>query len=439
MNIREAKEQVKNAMIAYFTKDGDGEYKMPIEKQRPVFLMGPPGIGKTAIMEQIASEMGVGLLSYSMTHHTRQSALGLPFIEHKVYQGESYDISEYTMSEIIASIYDLMEETGVKEGILFLDEINCVSETLAPIMLQFLQYKIFGRHRVPDGWIVVTAGNPPEYNNSVREFDIVTWDRLKRIDVEPDYEAWKAYAYEKHVHPAIVTYLEIKKADFYRIETTVDGKKFVTARGWDDLSQMMYLYEENHLPVDELLISQYLQNPRIAKNFAVYYDLYQKYQSDYQVDEILAGTVGDEITLRAKEAKFDERLSLLGMLLDALSGKSKTVIEKDLAANELVGLLREYKMMVARTEKSPGEWLEEMIERQRENIAQGAKAGSLSREGIVRMKRVVKLLEQGSPKVEKALDGKEAFLVLKELLEESRAANKAEASSVKANFEAVFS
>ena len=159
MNIKEAKQQISNAMKAYFAKDDSGNYLIPTERQRPVFLMGPPGIGKTAIMEQIASEMGVGILSYSMTHHTRQSALGLPFIEHKNYNGVEYAISEYTMSEIIASVYDLMEETGVKEGILFLDEINCVSETLAPVMLQFLQYKVFGRHTVPDGWIVVTTGN----------------------------------------------------------------------------------------------------------------------------------------------------------------------------------------------------------------------------------------------------------------------------------------
>ena len=124
MNIKEAKEQIKNAIVAYFTKDESGDYIVPVEKQRPVFLMGPPGIGKTAIMEQIAAEMGVGLLSYSMTHHTRQSALGLPFIEHKNYQGLECDISEYTMSEIIASVYDEIERTGKKEGILFLDEIN---------------------------------------------------------------------------------------------------------------------------------------------------------------------------------------------------------------------------------------------------------------------------------------------------------------------------
>lgn len=69
----------------------------------------------------------MGIVSYSMTHHTRQSALGLPFISHKNYGGKEYDISEYTMSEIIASVYDMIEEDGIKEGILFLDEINCVS------------------------------------------------------------------------------------------------------------------------------------------------------------------------------------------------------------------------------------------------------------------------------------------------------------------------
>lgn len=101
------------------------------------------------------------------------------------------------MSEIIASVYEKMEKTGLKEGILFIDEINCVSETLAPMMLQFLQGKTFGNQKVPEGWVIVTAGNPPEYNKSVREFDVVTLDRIKRIDVQPDFEVWKEYAYEQ--------------------------------------------------------------------------------------------------------------------------------------------------------------------------------------------------------------------------------------------------
>ena len=98
------------------------------------------------------------------------------------------------MSEIIASVYAYMKKSGVRRGILFLDEINCVSETLYPSMLQFLQFKTFGRHAVPEGWIIACAGNPPEYNKSVHEFDVVTLDRVKKISVEPDFGAWKAYA-----------------------------------------------------------------------------------------------------------------------------------------------------------------------------------------------------------------------------------------------------
>ena len=101
----------------------------------------------------------------------------------------------------------------------------------------------------------------------------------------------------------------------------MNGKRFVTARGWDDLSQMIHLYEQNHLPVDEKLIIQYLQNPKIAKEFAVYYDLFNKYRSDYQVDKILAGKATKAIRQRASAAKFDERLSLLGLLLDAATGE----------------------------------------------------------------------------------------------------------------------
>ena len=93
MNIKDAKEQIKNAIIAYFSKDEYGEYQIATEDQRPVFLMGPPGIGKTAIMQQIASELGVGLVSYSMTHHTRQSALGRKGIQRiRVYDVRDHRI-----------------------------------------------------------------------------------------------------------------------------------------------------------------------------------------------------------------------------------------------------------------------------------------------------------------------------------------------------------
>lgn len=413
MNIKEAKNQIHNAIKAYFTRDSFGNYLIPVERQRPVFLMGPPGIGKTAIMEQIASELGVALVSYSMTHHTRQSALGLPFIEKKNYGGTEYNVSEYTMSEIIASVYDTMENTGLKEGILFLDEINCVSETLAPAMLQFLQYKIFGRHRVPEGWIVVTAGNPPEYNNSVREFDIVTWDRLKRIDVEADYDVWKEYAYKKGVHASIITYLDIKKSDFYKIETTVDGKSFVTARGWSDLSDMIKLYEMHDITVDEKLIGQYLQNKKIAKDFAIYYDLFNKYKSDYQVDKILEGKASAEVKDRAKNAKFDERLALLGLVLDAVTAQLRDVSLIELSHTELLDALKNVRADIVKVDAVAA--VDKQIEAFDKKIQTGKKALSLSedteyacRSAMAELERMKDMLIEKSP-----AKGEQAFKMLK--------------------------
>ena len=416
MNIKEAKQQIENAMRSYFTKDEFGKYIIPVERQRPIFLMGPPGIGKTAIMEQVASDLGVGLVSYSMTHHTRQSALGLPFIEKKNYGGKEYSVSEYTMSEIIASVYEMMEQTGVKEGILFLDEINCVSETLAPAMLQFLQYKIFGRHRVPEGWIVVTAGNPPEYNNSVREFDIVTWDRLKRIDIEPNYEVWKEYAYKKGVHAAITTYLDIKKSDFYKIETTVDGKSFVTARGWSDLSDMMRLYERHKITIDEKLIAQYLQNKKIAKDFAIYYDLFNKYKSDYQVDKILDGNAPAEIKDRARSAKFDELLALLGLLLDGTSEKLKGICLFEKSLTELLGALKHVKTDLALPGSEGEISLKKQIGALQKRLSAGKLASTLSPDdsyalhsAVAAMEAMLRILREKQPK-----NGNDAFILIKE-------------------------
>ena len=343
MHIKRAKQEIKDSIEAYLRKDERGAYVMPAIRQRPILLMGPPGIGKTQIMEQAARECGIALVSYTITHHTRQSAVGLPFIQEKQYNGKTMSVTEYTMSEIIASVYDKMESTGIREGILFIDEINCVSETLAPTMLQFLQCKTFGNQKVPEGWVIVAAGNPPEYNRSVREFDVVTLDRIKRIDVEENYEVWKEYAYEAEIHPAILAYLEIRKECFYRIETTVDGKAFVTARGWEDLSWLLKAYEALGKRVDQEVVHQYLQHWKTAKDFAGYLELYAKYQKDYGFERILEGEYGKETLDQLRYAQFDERLSVVSLLIGQLNSRFRIWMEKDRAVTLLFGYLKKYR------------------------------------------------------------------------------------------------
>lgn len=349
MNIKRAKDEIKKSVKAYLDRNAQGEYAIPAVRQRPILLIGPPGIGKTAIMEQVARECHIGLVSYTITHHTRQSAVGLPFIEKMYYNKTAYSVTEYTLSEIIASVYEKINQTGLAEGILFIDEINCVSETLAPTMLQFLQCKKFGNHKVPEGWIIVAAGNPPEYNKSVRDFDIVTLDRVKRIDVQADYDVWKEYAYQSKIHGAIMSYLELKRDNFYDVRTTVDGKIFVTARGWEDLSEMIKAYERLNYKVDSEFILEYLQHPEIAMDFANYYDLYNKYKKDYRIDEILAGKVSDSAYERIKLAPFDERYSILAHLL---SGLNTVFAEADLQTKYVSSIYDMLKETIEIYEKS---------------------------------------------------------------------------------------
>ena len=388
MNIAEAKEYIKDTVELYLKKDEFGDYRIPVVRQRPVFLLGAPGIGKTAIMSQIASELGIALVSYSMTHHTRQSALGLPFIKEKEYDGKTYSVSEYTMSEIIASVYDTMEESGTKEGILFLDEINCVSETLYPSMLQFLQYKIFGKHTVPEGWVIVTAGNPPEFNKAVREFDVVTLDRLKVIEVEADYPAWKKYATDAGLHGAILNFIEVNREYFYGVETTAFGKNYVTARGWEDLSDMIRLYEEAGRKVTESLIGQYIKNDTIVKEFAAYYDLYNKYKRDYDIEAFFTGSVDDKSADEITRSKVDERLALTGLLSDMIKTEIADITDK-------ADALKEARASIARIttgeETDPAGYLMTLVSAREKFLTDRGRAGSLTPRDKTTAKRMIAL------------------------------------------------
>ena len=289
----------------------------------------------------------MNLVSYTLSHHTRQSAIGLPRLVEKHYGGTAVTVTEYTMSEIIASVYDAMERTGTPEGILFLDEINCVSETLAPTMLQFLQNKTFGTHRLPAGWVVVAAGNPPEYNKSVREFDVVTLDRVRQIQVEADLSVWLDYARQRQLPGAVLSYLTVKPDRFYAV-TRKDGElSFVTARGWEDLSRLLESYASHGLPVTEELIFEYLHKADTARDFAAYWRLYRKYGTDYGISDLLEGTLTEaqyrEKTAMASSGGFDEGVSVVNLLLEGLAARLRTYETLDVRTVRLHEMLKRFR------------------------------------------------------------------------------------------------
>ena len=113
MNIKRAKQEIKDAVQAYMMKDEYGEYQIPAIHQRPILLMGPPGIGKTQIMEQISRECEIGLVAYTITHHTRQSAIGLPFIQKKIYGGKEYSVTDVWNTKVCIQGWKKVTDTTI--------------------------------------------------------------------------------------------------------------------------------------------------------------------------------------------------------------------------------------------------------------------------------------------------------------------------------------
>ena len=338
MNIDQAKQSILQAMKLYFCKQEDGRYMMERHHARPLCLMGPTGIGKTEIIHQAAEEAGIPVLSYSVTHHTRQSLIGLPRLAEQEVNGEKVFVTEYTMSEIISEIYEMMKTTGKQEGILFLDEFNCASQSVWPIMLQLLQQKTLGSHAIPDGWMLILAGNPAGDYAGAAELDAVIADRMRMIWVEPDYAVWREYVQKKGLHPVVVSYLDSHREYFYFCRNSFFSTEAVTARGWEDLSVMLCKMEERGYPVELPMIDQYLHDGEVVRSFYTYYYRYQQFAASGIQDKILCGDRGASELLQ--QLSFEQKWGLMAVLMETLHTMAAEVMEQEEAARVLLWVLR---------------------------------------------------------------------------------------------------
>ena len=263
-------------------------------------------------------------------------------------------------------------------------------------MLQFLQCKTFGNQEIPKGWIIVAAGNPPEYNRSVREFDMVTLDRVRRIDVVSDYNVWKEYARNVQVHNALLSYLEIRPKNFYRVEADVDGLQFVTARGWEDLSELLKSYESLGIPMTTDIVHEFLRHGDVAEDVAAYIDLYQKYQDDYGIEEILQGKAKADVYRRLLQAEFDERLSVVNLLFDGLLQGMRRVQEEKKFADAWYLILKEYRGRVEQAGNTR-ECYDSLLSEKNAEFEQKRSAGLYTRKEEAFWKKLFACMKDAAP------------------------------------------
>lgn len=315
--VAEAKKEIKTDIQVYLEKDLQGRYCMPEEQRLPFYLQGPPGVGKTQMARQIAEELGIGFVSLSITHHTRNTILGLPLIE--TLEGSDNKYTEYTMSEMIAMV-EKQVSCGYREGIVLVDEFASMAESLVAPMLAFLQTKNIGNHHLPEGWILILCANPTAYNKTARVFDMAIMDRVRLLDIDFDEAVFLQYGREKGFHASILEYLSHYPQDTYLCEVDENGdRSIVTTRGWENLSWCLCGYERLGQEISQKLVQQYIKNPKISYRFYEYFVSRKSLLSGHSFGEILKGENLNQWVNAYYSAGLTEKYRLMNLLTDAVA------------------------------------------------------------------------------------------------------------------------
>ena len=191
----------------------------------------------------------------------------------------------------------------------------------------------------------------------------------------------------------MTAYLELRPQHFYKIENDVDGVQFVTARGWEDLSAYLQAADKLNLPVDEGVIGQYLRHPEVARDFAAYWALYRKYHEDYGVEDILQGKPYDTVVARAMDASFDERISLVSLLLAGLNVRFSAAQVTDACYQQLRSFKR---TLTQQADADPAALFADQCAHYRECLEADKTAGALLPEEAAARTRTLALLEEWS-------------------------------------------
>jgi hypothetical protein len=211
-------QQLKKALISSF------------KIKRPVFVWGPPGIGKSEVVKSVTHSLGGHVIDLRMSQLEPTDLRGIPFFNKdlgKMDWAPPIDLPD----EELASKYPIV--------VLFLDEMNGAAPSLQAAGYQLVLDRRVGKYVLPDNVVIVAAGNRESDRGVTYRMPTPLANRFIHVEMRTDFDSWQDWAINKRVHKDVVGYINFAKNDLYDFDSKSSSRAFATPRSWTYVSDIL--------------------------------------------------------------------------------------------------------------------------------------------------------------------------------------------------------
>lgn len=258
------------------------------KSKRPVFLWGPPGIGKSEVVSEITDELGGYMIDLRMAQMEPTDIRGIPYFNKELNKMDWAEPVDLPDAEL-ASQYPIV--------VLFLDEMNSAPPAVQAAGYQLILNRRVGKYKLPDNVVIVAAGNRDSDKGVTYRMPMPLANRFIHLEMRPDFTSWQNWAVGKSIHKDVVGYLSFAKQDLYDFDAKSSSRAFATPRSWTFVSDL--LDDEENVDTDTLfnlvagavgdgLATKFMAHRKVAGRMPDPADILSGKVTDLQVKEISA-------------------------------------------------------------------------------------------------------------------------------------------------------
>jgi len=286
--------------------------KHAIAKKRPIFLWGPPGIGKSDIVHQIADTINAHVIDIRLSLWEPTDIKGIPYFDsnaNKMVWGAPAELPDTEMA------------TQHEAIVLFLDEMNSAAPAVQAAAYQLILNRKVGQYHLPDNVYIVAAGNREADKGVTYRMPAPLANRFVHLEMRVDFDDWFQWAVNNNIHKDVVGFLTFSKKDLYDFDPKSPSRSFATPRSWSFVSELVEDELDENTTTD-------LVSGSVGEGLAVKFMAHRKVAASMpNPTDILAGKVKE---MKAKEisAMYSLTVSLCYELKEACDNGDKKFDDK---------------------------------------------------------------------------------------------------------------